>query len=611
MKFTIILVLIATTVCLDPKYNAFVTNIDVSKEPIREQWESKGVEGFAECNFAGASSFWRESDKPYSFNVWAGKVSSTNGALTGNIKSFRVPKGYKVAYMGQFQRARYTDPKQLAEVAGLCSGAAGCNGKNKPEIYADESCAVDQAYWYMNLNVYVNEYVKITRLIPDFLATVITTQSFRLQKAIFETQLKTCLDQKNSLTTTNTQLMNTKSSLEKNVSDLQTQLDINKKKIDDYTKIIQGSLDASQWIEAAKKYIEQNKKLQDEIDLLNARIEKVNCQIRLWTDAYNALVKQISDLKTLIAGQDAEITRMANDLQAQTQVIAAKEGDYNKIYPTYAKQVQDNKKLKAVIEEIKQQIKTLNDQLNTLMAQLATGESNEKTQAAQVNDILVKMNELTAKFNALSAQRIALKDQRAKNQVSLDALNTQSNAAQTEVSNYNSDIKTTTEKINANKSKIEQNTTSGRVETKTFYQGQVTTLSTTNTNLQVQIDAIRNDIAKAAASITKNIAALNDANGCIDTNTRGLNDVKPKYDSSYATVQKQADAMTSLIPQPDASLKKVRYSFDDRMEIKSFTTTAKTNLFEYIESLPWNPEPMFVLMRRRMKKLRRMRRRMF
>jgi len=264
-----------------------------------------------------------------------------------------------------------------------------------------------------------------------------------------------------------------------------------------------------------------------------------------------------------------------------------------------------------LINNIKKQIEDLTTQMNAITAEWNTGKSLAKNQENAIVTLLNKLNDLNAQYNKDSAARITVKDARANNQVTLDSLNIQANVAQTEITNYNGDIKSTTEKINANKAQIEKNTTSGKVETKTFYQGEVTKLTTANTNLQMQIDVSKNDLAKTTSSITTNNAAITDADKCIQTNTNGLKDVSPKYDASYASVQKQADAMTALIASPDGYLKKVRYSFDDVTKIDTWLLSAKTNLFEYIDLLEGNQEPVADLKLRRKRKMRRMRRRMF
>jgi len=600
---------------LNPKYNAYLTNLNAATEPKKDEWVSKGVEGFQDCGFAGPSSFWLENDKanPYKFSVWAGKVTSSGVGQTGNIKSIKVPKGFKVSYVGQLQKALFTGltEAQTKEIANLCNGGPRCDYDGKPDIYNDDACIISKAYWIMNLNIFVSEYVQITRLIPNFLGTCITTQNLRLQKANFQTLLNNCLSTKNQLITNTSNLMNSKSNLEKAISDLQTQININNDKIANYNKIISGALDASQWIESAKKYADQNAQLQKQIDAWSQRLDQVNCQINLWTNALGDLNKQITNLKGVIAGQDADILKRTDALQGQLKVIQDTENSYKDSSAKYTAQVETNKAKETLINNIKKQIEDLTTQMNAITAEWNTGKSLAKNQENAIVTLLNKLNDLNAQYNKDSAARITVKDARANNQVTLDSLNIQANVAQTEITNYNGDIKSTTEKINANKAQIEKNTTSGKVETKTFYQGEVTKLTTANTNLQMQIDVSKNDLAKTTSSITTNNAAITDADKCIQTNTNGLKDVSPKYDASYASVQKQADAMTALIASPDGYLKKVRYSFDDVTKIDTWLLSAKTNLFEYIDLLEGNQEPVADLKLRRKRKMRRMRRRMF
>ncbi len=611
MKLTILLVLLASSLCLDPKYNPYLSNLDWAKEPKVDEWQSKGVQGFESCNFVGATSFLLENDtgNPYKYTVWSGKVTPVGANQTGNIKSFRVPKGYKVNYAGQLQKKQFKGltPSQQNEIADLCDN---CDTKKK-ELFTDETCAVDRAYWYMNLNISINEYVKITRRIPNFLTASINTQNYRLQKVKLTAALAKCQSDKQTLITNTSNLKSQKSRLEKQISDLQAAIESNTKKITDYTAIVKGTLDASQWIEAAKKYINQNKALQAEIDALLARIDKMNCQITQWNAEIVAINKSITDLKAKIKAQEDDLAARKTALDKQTEDLKILETTLQSESGKLQTMDNTNKNTQATIDGITKQIADLQASLKVNTDILTRGKAAQKAQAEIVGKIMDKAAVMIDNFNRDSSARLLVKTDKEANSAKLIVLNNSVNDAQKEVANYNNGIKEANDLINQKKVQIDKNTTSGKVETKDFYSAQIKTLENDNSQKLLQSDALNKDLAKTRTDISTNDQAQSVAEKCVNDNTLTLSTVSYQYATYNNQVINQANEMILLISNPSAYLMKVVASFDDITPVNTWLVTAKTNLFEYIESLPWNTEPVIDLMRRRKRKMRRMRRRMF
>jgi chromosome segregation ATPase len=614
MKFAIILFLIYSAACLDPKYNKYLENIDFTKEPIKSEWMSEGVEGYEFCGYNGGVSIWPESvsDKdPYRFVVWDGKISSPNTIKSSNIKSFKIPKGYKIIFSGMFSMEKMgpftEEQKSLIQTLGLVDKTKGL----RVETIADLICSFDQSYWYANLLVYANHYAKVTRLIPDFLGFSIATQNLSIEKGTHKKKIKECTEQRENDSRSVFDVNNSLGILQQSISEIRTKKIIIDEKVEIYSRLVNDQSYANRWIQNEKnKNNARNAELQIEIDNYLVKINNIFCHKDLWKEKINQDNNIINKSKDNIRSLKEDIDRRTIDLSKQQ----VKLNNYGQIYTSLVNSLyktnEKNKNIRSEMLSIDEQIKNLQSLLSAKTTELYQSQLLEKELQKKVYTAKKTIDDMNKIFMENQKSKDYLNTIIAKEELKINRASENTIIIQQNIEISTRKMQEVEDKINEIKIKIEENNEEIKIHSvenymrqlkiledeQVKYLHQLTKLSSEFTQLQTRQSALNNNVSKAE--------------NCISSSKVALTESSSKYEESYKLVKGKYNEMISIIDNPKTYLDKVITSFDEETHINIWLKTAKTNLFEYIEILPGDVELVMDLVRKR-RRMRRMKRRFF
>jgi len=588
---------------------------DVSMDNDGKGWVVEGITGFPDCHYDAFPSqgfIWKENADPnywYKFLVFKGRVGEVDKSTTGApVKSFKVPKGFKLEYKGLFVKNKYSLETMSKEEKGQIEAISDGSFARKVETWTDEKCSITNDYWYMNMRVTAHEYVKITRRIPIFLSLCIENQKLNIKrkelKALIDKyETDTNNDKKKLQDIENTLLQYEKLLQEKKAirQKYQAQLEI-------VWKIVKNKITVDQWISEVKGYQQIIDSLQIEISNIQnniASIKQFISNLKKKNDDNNKenieLEKEIArvgysrtEVETTKTTTEEEIKKIEiTILESNNKAAGIKTEKYN-----LNSKIQNYKEEIARLQELQKQaedeLKSKTNNYNELIKEITRYQENVEITRKTLEEIKTKITQITTNSDQLRQKVINNNKNTSENNDTIMSKEKEILKLEANISKLRSDI-------NSKSSYAEK-------MTREFYEKE-------ENELTLKITAINKEIDETTSSKTsdsqitirlKDTIKISEASASSERTS--LNMIEQSYNNQYAKVMAEFNNIKSIFSEQTQTLSEVINFTEERVEV--WTVSAKTKITKYLQLVPGNPTPIFDMARRR-RRLRRYRRRFY
>jgi len=334
MKLTILSILICSLVfvsCANNDWEKYLVNINVANEPIIDEWVPKAVTGYEKTNFEGQSTAFPVGN--YGFFIVNGNLQKFANTPSNNVRSLNIPKGLAVDVVGSFKITDF--PLRIRKEIGSSMDGARINYENR--FY--DSVGYPWSYlgpWLkVKFNVSHTPYYKVATWIPQFITALIRAQTSRLAKVKVANQVNTCKNELNQAESTLSNLKTNITKLTQTKTELMNAIEVLKKKIVIYTKIISGQLKEADWIASTetnkatiKKLIALNSDIEKQIKILEEQLKKIISELE-------GLLNQKNNYNDVINTTKGEISKVGIELNTSIQKLTELDASQSKLITQY------------------------------------------------------------------------------------------------------------------------------------------------------------------------------------------------------------------------------------------------------------------------------------
>jgi predicted nucleic acid-binding Zn-ribbon protein len=598
---------------IESKDSMLARALDVNKDNDGKAWSAEGVTGFAECSFRDTSPqgfIWKDNAPNwYKFTVFAGNVREVGKTTTGvQVKSFKVPKGFKLEYKGMFLKSKYDFPLSVHELDRI-RGIPDNSFAKHVNTWTDETCAINMDFWYMNMQVTVHEYVKIARRIPIFLSLCIDNQKLSIRKSELELIIRKLESETEENKKKLFQMEKTLIEYEKVLQEKKTiliNLETNMKII---MNIISNTITVDQWIQEVKSYKEEIAYLNNQIVITQTKITTIRTIITNLENQIQEKIRENSKLELQIATSKTQKTEIETTRTTTTTEITTIETNISKLNDEASKYKTENTNLNNKIKNIKDEIIKLqkqqkeaedairsNDQnYNRLLNEITTYTVKKEKIIKSKEDITIKITTITNNIDQYNLQIQNNLKTIGENRKTITLKETEILQLEIIISKFKSDInsktsyanKMTIEFYQSEKKRLEIEITKVMSEI-SQYQSQVTS----TTQMKVQIGLSITESEKKVG-----IKEREEFRKIIESSKTQIQKIMAEYQNIKSIFSEQSQFLSDVI------------SFNTE-KVEVWTVSAKTKITKYLQLVPGNPTPIFDMARRR-RRLRRYRRRFY
>lgn len=594
----------------DAVENALNVDVDNNGKP----WTQEGVKGYEECSYRGtAEQIWKENAPNwYRFTVFGGEVKEVGKtSVSMPVKSFRVPKGFKLEYKGMFLKNKYETPLTTVQKERIADIPEMSFAKHVTS-FTDEVCAINMDFWYMNLQVTAMEYVKIARRIPTYLSLCIENQKLYIQKSELEVKIRTKETENQQNTKTLLELEKLLIDYNKVLEEMRNLLQSLTAQVSIITKILTKEITIEHWIKEVKSYSEeitalevQIKQNQEKIKLIRIKINNFESEIQTVTQENTELTKKISNTK-------ADIETIETKTTKTTTEITTIETTISKLNDDASKYSGENTNLKAKLESIKEQITKLQKEASEIEIAIKTNKENydkvvkELTVVTEKKETIIKTKEettvtITTKRNSIDSWERKYRE----NVETIEDRRKQINSLEKEIADLEVEIKRLD-------SQIKEKTSYATKQSTEYYRKEKIRIETEISEIKITIETKTNEVIQKTETRNKLKLQIDGSTtpgqGPAD-DRKSLDIVSQDITKQFAKIKAEFTAITNIFSEQSEQLRSVMTSFSSE-KVEYWAVKAKTSIKKYLYLVPSNSEPIFDMMRRR-RRFRRMRRRFY
>jgi len=605
MKFAILAILIISSSfisCADaPNWQQYLAKIDLKNEPIQDEWVSKCVQGYNQCQYKGTTALWCAGS--YKFTVYDGIVKPDSPTPSDAIKSLQIPKGYFVNVFGAYM-SQYFLPQYASQVSSLY------DGQNEVDLTtnSDIACAVQFSYWKMKVVVTSSNYVAITNLIPGFVRGLISAQTSRFNKATYTKTLTQCQSELNAASNDNNALQTSLSSYQKTKTDLETSIKILNERINTYTKIINGSLTPEQWIASTNSLKAKIDQLRAENAALDKQIADLTAKIKIAADSYTALLNKKNDFNSLINTLKGQLATAGTTLTSEITKLSTIELSLSTGTKTYTNLAQATANMETQRKSLEDQLRDIQKRMNDLDVVIDKNNCDLVTMEDQIGALVKQQKSQVEVVNQAKIAKTAIADKitatekaDTDNDVQIKSSAIARNGLDQQLLNLN------TKKQN-NVAEIEKNTASAVNTTKDYYKAQVLQIQSDVTNIERSLATTNTNISNTNGKISSNVIIINQKTDCVTSNTKLVTQYTTEYDTNKVVAYNLFNGIKTIFSGQISYLVKCLDNFSDALTVENYLIEAKKNLHMYLDSLPADPK-IVANIQSRLDKRRRLRRR--
>ena len=584
-------------------------NADVDREGF--SWAPEGVIGYELCSQQGEKAVWKEN-KPnewYRFTVFESDVKQIGSSKVNvPVKSFQVPKGFKLEYKGMLLRDKYETPLSKQQLDLIAAFPDKSFGKHVT-TFTDETCAINMFYWYMNMQVTALEYIRIARRIPNYLSLSIECQKLYIQKGILKKKIdestyncKSSMEELKKIETDLIEYNRILTEIKSKYSTLQTELTI-------VTKIVTSEITVEQWVEQAKDFKEQNQKLEIKIAENEEKIKKIRVLIAQLQTEVTDLEKENSTVNIKINEAQTEISTTTVKITQSSMEITTYEEQISKLNLNASNIKSNNDNSKAKIEIKKTEVKKLQDEI-------AEMEKNINSTGQEYTKIINEIETITNKKETVIKTKTALQTSITKTTKTITENekkvkeNTQIIAQKQEkIFSLNRDINEITKSILKIREIINANISNARKETIEYYRKKKVTIEESIEVIKISITTKESEISIKEKRRNEIHNTIQQKNSCQETFSNELNSVTSQIDNQMKRIKQEYTEITNIFSEQSEYLARVMTTFSSDLDLEMWALSTKDTLSKYLHLVPGNPQPIFDMVRRRRRRFRRIRRR--
>jgi chromosome segregation ATPase len=588
MKFTkvAIILLALFAVSLQAPWDHYLTNINLSAEPVKEEWVSPCVTGYRDCGYNGDTTQWCAGD--YKFNILKGFITPTQGA-SSNIRAYRIPKGYTVRYKGAFVDsliAGNTDPVVLAQTKDLKNGAQPEGATNT----SDQVCPTMHPNWKLLVFVTESKYVQITRLMPDFLAALMRVQGSRFQKGEYGRKVNSCRAEADGLAGEITSLDTSISTLERTKNEYESTLTVLRARFETYSNIVSGTITADQWIGTVSKYKDTNAELARDVEALATQIAKLMEQINDINVRITAQLTLKGQLGNSIVGLKTQITAADAELVKETASLRAAEGEQAIRNTNYGTLVGAITNIETEKVDVTEKIRLLKLRLDELNASLELHNGKKVKLQDEMGKGVLAQKKLNEKLAEVRHTKQSLIDTVRTNENKIIEINTSVNRDNESIVVIVNKIKELDGQKNEKSAQISRYTSYATSQTKVYYQELISKTTFEISTITTKVTEVSTKISTSRTTVSTKRNTKDEKSNCVASNDK----LRTQYRTAAATQGGDVEAVFNKIKALyDKSLTPLRETIDmvdDDTPVANWIVKAKTNMHSYLDNLPENPE---------------------
>jgi len=577
-------------------------------------WAPEGVTGFAECSFKDTSNLegvvWKENAPNwYRFTVMEGKVREVGKSMDGaQVKSFKVPKGFKVEYKGMFLRNKY-DFHLTQQQTDKIKDIKDYSFAKSVSTWTDESCAINFDFWYMNMQVSSQEYIKIARSVPFFLKESIEAQKLSIKKSEVTQELETYDNNRKKE-------IKLKEEIEIKVTEITKRLNDMRITLASYTKTytelkikVEGQINSKEWIDGFSGTKEEIERLEQEIRVLEKKIEDILINIKKYEAILEQLKKEKYQYDIEIKNRKEQITRLETETQEIIRQSTTSTEEINKLTESINKKVSENENLKNTnqnnLDEIKRLQKEIQDnerkiinnksEIDTLTVKLTT-KTDEK------DKIIIRKTKKTTEITTITEEITKFTKQISVNDQSIEDYTKKIQSSNIDIVHAKDDIARKREEIKSKRSLAER-------KTRESFENEMNLLLVKIEKLKGEILILENEERTERSKQTKITVEITTIESSeIRLKRSELSQLTTEFESRKQKALQEFNKIRDILfEQSELLMEVMKFS---SLKIESWTFNSKQTVFKYLQLIPGNPTPLFSMDRRR-RRLRRYRRRFY
>ena len=592
-----------TSNVLNPEYDSTGTN----------KWAVEGVTGYDSCSFQGETALWKENKGEwYRFTVFQGFVKEVGKSSDKSVpvKSFKVPKGFKLEYKGMLLRNKFEVPlnsEQKAELSGFRDGSFA----KTVETYTDETCAINMNYWYMNMKVTALEYVKIAIRIPSFLRIAIECQKLQIKK--FEIQKKieqsvfNCKSNLENLRTMESEYIKYKKTVEEYKIKIQEYI----VKIENFRKIISGQITIDQFSEESKLLIQKNKELENEIRNLEIKITEINNQIKEITSNRSKYQMEINNYEFEIKSQQSSSFSIKTEITKISVEINGYESQILKINSEASQKRQKISNSKSSLQIKNEELKRIQEEIRKMEKEIIEEENSYKILINSLTEVDKKKTTLTLKITQIETSRTKNESRITELRKKITQINKIIRTEQTKESRLREEEMRLSRLILEYKSQIDTNISLGRRQTIDFYKKEELTFSKQIEEYKLKLVEIEKIISTQEIKINKIKVTVQNNHNCEGSSSKEITEIETQYRNQIRLLDNEYVEIINIFSEQSEYLNSIKNSFNAQTSIENWIVSTKQTITKYLQLVPSNTAPLMEMARRRRRRFRRMKRRMF
>jgi chromosome segregation ATPase len=564
-------------------------------------WTSGGIIGYEQCLFRGKSVIWKENQANdwYNFTILEGRAKQINVAgKRAPVKSFEVPKGFKLEYKGMLITDKYEKPLTEQQKENISNFQEKSFSKNVIS-YTDETCTYSIPYWYMSMRVTALEYVKISRRIPYFLKVGmgcqklhIEKEKIRLNNEAIKYSCQSKIEELNTLEKSTNEYQNNLEELKSKKVNIQRELDY-------ISQISIGNISDNE-IKIKLKEYEEEKKIRVDSELRKMKEEvtkiiKLNSELepslnKLKGENSKILVKLHMN-KNVIFKANSKISQLSNELITKEKkiseiliIVNEKHTELKNKKNEFKIKKEELRKLQISINDLEKQIQKDDDEYSNLI----TSMNPIKDGIDYLSQIKKNYENIYSKNEMLNIQ---LEKRISANDLEIKKKNELIQGFKLKLGYFTNEIQKLKDiqKLNTNFSEYDYNLYE---EKKKNYQKEILDITTKVTSLDEKLKELMNKKILILTNIKTN-------ENCMLKNSSELIRLENKIQQQMKILNEEYNAIISIFKGQSEYLSSIMRSFQNKTSLETWTLNAKKIISQYLELVPANLEPIFEMERRR------------
>jgi myosin heavy subunit len=608
VKITILLLLASLTMQND--WEKYLTNINIEKEPIQEEWVTPCVTGYKECSYKGESATW--CDGKFNFLIVNNEIKPADGIASGNIRSYRIPKGWEVEFKGIFAKkffSHISDQAVVSQISKIQEGSLREVHKNQ----SDQICPTAHPFWRLNVDITSSKYVQITKFMPEFLSALIKSQTSRYQQGNYGRKLNSCKDESTSLLEEIRTIESAILTLERQKEDLSFQIQQLKTKIEQYTQILNGIIKPSEWLKENEHNKEELNRLKLEQKNAEAKLADINAKINSLNIKISEQNKIKIELETSKTSLNKELQDVTVSLNAENLVLRQQETEQSVRISRYTEIANANKNLEREKESINENIRVLKESIAAKEREIERNNCSLVKMEDDIGKNYDKENLQKGRINTLIAQKEKIEGTIKETINRITTIVTQIDIDNQQIIVLNREVSDVTTIIGGSRVSIEKFNNNAIELSKQNIRNEIAKFNTELLEKQTQLTGIDSQLSLKKTELTKKKTQYDERQICTQENLRQKTVHSTQFKVSKDEVENVFMKIKNIYGESMTSLRAAIDLINDSTPVTQWIAEAKRNMHIYLDTLPAYPA-IYVdvsdFSKRRKRRMRRMRRRL-